>query len=87
MNKIRPFLCAALSALLLAVTRKVVILIPLCFVLTHFLGFKGVYLSEGIADFVAGIITAIVIFTSFPRIFRKREQEVRANADRHDNSF
>lgn len=47
--------------------RKVVILIPLCFVLTHFLGFKGVYLSEGIADLVAGIVTAIVIFTSFPK--------------------
>lgn len=66
----------ALSALLLAVMRKVVILIPLCFVLTHFLGFKGVYLSEGIADFVAGIITSIVIFTSFPRIFEKREKDV-----------
>ena len=67
----------ATSALLLAVTRKVVILIPLCFVLTHFLGFKGVYLSEGIADLVAGLITAAVIFTTFPRIFRKREAEVK----------
>lgn len=38
------------------------------------LGFRGgVYLSEGIADFVAGVITAIVIFTSFPRIFKQRE--------------
>ena len=36
----------AKEALLLAVNRKVVILIPLCFVLTHFLGFKGVYLSD-----------------------------------------
>ncbi len=67
----------AKSALLLAVNRKVVILIPLCFVLTHFLGFKGVYMSEGIADFAAGTITATVIFTSFPRIFRKRAEEVK----------
>lgn len=44
-----------------------VILIPLCFILTHHMGFFGVYLSEGIADLVAGIITAIVIFTTFPR--------------------
>lgn len=66
---------------------ETVILIPLCFVLTHFPGFKGVYLSEGIADFIAGVITAIVIFTSLPRIFRKRGQEVRARAERHDNSF
>ncbi len=40
------------------------------FVLTHFLGFKGVYMSEGIADLVAGIITAIVIFKTFPKIFQ-----------------
>ena len=70
----------AKSALLLAVNRKVVILIPLCFVLTHFLGFKGVYLSEGIADLVAGIVTSIVIFTTFPRILRRREEAVRGKA-------
>ena len=69
-------------ALMLAVNRKVVILIPLCFVLTHFMGFKGVYLSEGVADLVAGIITAIVIFTSFPRIFRRRAAEVQAQRGR-----
>lgn len=68
----------AKSALLLAVTRKVIILIPLCFVLTNALGFKGVYMSEGIADFVAGIITSVVIFTSFPRIFRKRAEFMKA---------
>ena len=70
----------AKSALLLAVNRKVVILIPLCFVLTHSLGFKGVYLSEGIADLVAGIVTSIVIFTTFPRILRRREEAVRGQA-------
>lgn len=68
----------AKSALLLAVTRKVIILIPLSFVLTELLGYKGVYMSEGIADLVAGIITSVVIFTSFPRIFRKRAKEVAA---------
>ena len=67
----------AKSALFLAVLRKVIILIPLCFALTHFIGFKGVYMSEGIADFVAGAITAIVIFITFPRVFKKREQAVK----------
>ena len=71
----------AKSALLLAVTRKVVILIPLCFLLTHELGYRGVYLSEGIADLAAGLITATVIFVTFPRIFRRREEEVRARAE------
>ena len=60
----------AKSALILAVMRKVIILIPLCFALTHFMGFKGVYLSEGIADLVAGIITSIVIFTTFPKYLK-----------------
>ena len=74
----------AKSALMLAVTRKVIILIPLCFVLTHFMGFKGVYLSEGIADLTAGIITSVVIFTSFPRIFREREELVKKMANENE---
>ena len=73
LQNINVALGQAKSALLLAVIRKVIILIPLCFVLTHFLGFKGVYMSEGIA----GIITAIVIFKTFPKIFREREIEVK----------
>lgn len=72
----------ASSALLLAVTRKVVILIPLCFFLTHVLGFRGVYMSEGIADFAAGIITSIVIFTSFPRIFHRRAMQMRGETEK-----
>ena len=68
----------AKSALLLAIVRKVILLIPLCFILTHFLGYKGVYLSEGIADLVGGLVTAAVIFTSFPKIFAAREAEVNA---------
>lgn len=72
----------ARSALLLAVTRKVVILIPLCFFLTHVLGFCGVYMSEGIADFAAGIITSIVIFTSFPRIFHRRAMQMRGETEK-----
>ena len=78
LQNINVALGQARSALLLAVMRKVIILIPLCFLLTHFLGFRGVYLSEGIADLAAGIITAVVIFSSFPRIFREREAQVQA---------
>lgn len=63
-------------ALLLAVNRKIVILIPLCFALTHWLGFKGVYLSEGVADLIAGAITSVVIFGRLPGIFRRRARQV-----------
>lgn len=77
LQNINVALGQAKSALVLAVLRKVIILIPLCIILTHTIGFKGVYMSEGIADFVAGIITSIVIFTTFPRVFKKREEEVK----------
>ena len=66
----------AKTALILAVTRKVIILIPLCFILTYLCGFKGVYMSEGIADLAAGIITAAVLFKKLPVIFKEREAEV-----------
>ena len=82
LQNINVALGQARSALILAVIRKVIILIPLCFVLTHFIGFKGVYMSEGIADFVAGAITATTIFITFPRIFKNREKEVKSHADR-----
>lgn len=68
------------SALILAVTRKVIILIPLCFILTRLFGFMGVYMSEGIADLTAGIITAVALFTGFSRAFKKRERELAAAA-------
>ncbi|MCI8413855.1 MAG: MATE family efflux transporter [Clostridia bacterium] len=78
LQNINVALGQAKSALILAVVRKVIILIPLCFVLTHCIGYKGVYMSEGIADFAAGIITTVVIFITFPRIFKKREEMVKA---------
>ncbi len=76
LQNINVALGQARSALILAVLRKVVILIPLCFVLTHYCGYKGVYMSEGIADLVAGLITATVIFVTFPKVFKAREREV-----------
>lgn len=76
LQNINVALGQAKSALFLATVRKVILLIPLCFALSHFMGFKGVYLSEGIADLAAGIITAAVIFTTFPKIFAEREAEV-----------
>ena len=64
------------TAVVLAVMRKVIILIPLCFILSEAIGYKGVYMSEGIADLVAGAITGIVIFTTFPKVIRRRSEEL-----------
>lgn len=66
----------AKSALTIAVFRKVIVLIPLCFTLTHFIGFAGVYLSEGLADILAGVVTAITLSITFPRVIDKRGREV-----------
>lgn len=73
LQNINVALGQALSALLLAVNRKVIILIPLCFILTHFIGYEGVYFSEGITDLVAGFVTSIVFLITFPRIFKNCE--------------
>ncbi len=85
LQNINVALGQGLCALILAVLRKVIILIPLCFALTHYMGFKGVYMSKGIADFAAGIITAIVIFITFPKVFKKRANAVMTSrSDTHD---
>ena len=86
LQNINVALGQAKSALILAVTRKVILLIPLCYTLTHFIGFKGVYLSEGIADLIAGIITTTVIFVTFPKVFKKREEEVKKSKENAEAS-
>ena len=74
------------TAVILATLRKVVILIPLCFILTYTVGFKGVYMSEGIADLVVGVITTIVIFITFPKVINKREEEVKSKQENIENN-
>ena len=72
------------TAIILAVFRKVILLIPLCFLLTYVVGFEGTYMSEGIADFIAGFITGIVIFITFPRVIKKRENELKLNKENNN---
>lgn len=71
-------------SIFLACLRKVILLIPLCFILPVFMGVGGVYYSEGIADITAGIVTATVFFVMAPRILKKRE--VQLAAERHEQS-
>ena len=63
-------------SIFLACLRKIVLLIPLCFILPVMLGAFGVFLSEGIADAVAGVITALTFLFRFPRILKKREEKL-----------
>ena len=64
-------------SIFLACLRKVILLIPLCFLLPYAFGVSGVFYSEGIADLIAGIITAATFFGMLPRILKKREGVVR----------
>lgn len=63
-------------SIFLACLRKVILLIPLCFLLPLAFGVSGVFYSEGIADILAGIVTATTFFTAVPRILRRREREL-----------
>lgn len=60
-------------SIFLACLRKVILLIPLCFLLPLAMGVDGVFYSEGIADIAAGVTTALTFFVMFPRILKKRE--------------
>ena len=61
-------------SIFLACLRKVILLIPLCFALPYAFGVAGIYYSEGIADAVAGVVTASTFFGMLPRILKKRER-------------
>ena len=65
----------------MATLRKIILLIPLCFILPIFMGAGGVYYSEGIADIIAGITTASTFFIMLPRILKKRERELGISGD------
>ena len=60
-------------SIFLACLRKVILLIPLCFLLPLAMGVDGVFYSEGVADIAAGVTTALTFFVMFPRILKKRE--------------
>ena len=71
-------------SLFLALLRKIILLIPLIYILPHFLTDQvtAVLMAEPIADLCAGSVTGLVFFTQFPRILRRRgEVLARQNPD------
>ena len=67
-------------SLFLALLRKIVLLIPLIYILPHFLSNQvfAVYLAEPVADVCAATCKGLVFLWKFPRILRERD----ASADR-----
>jgi len=63
-------------SLLMALLRKIILLIPLIYILPPFFEDKtfAVLLSEPVADICAATVTGIVFFTQFPRILKQREE-------------
>ena len=66
-------------SLFLALLRKIILLIPLVFILPQFLADKvfAVWLAEPVADILASLTTGIIFFLRFPRILSRREKEIR----------
>lgn len=65
------------KSLMLALLRKVFLLIPLIFILPQFFPDKvfAVFLAEPVADVIAASVTVTVFVTSFNRILKKKELE------------
>ena len=63
-------------SLFLALLRKVILLIPLIYLLPRFLSDQvfAVLLAEPVADVCASVTTGIVFFMQFPRILSRRAQ-------------
>jgi putative MATE family efflux protein len=65
-------------SLLLALLRKIILLIPLIFILPHLLSDQvfAVWLAEPIADVCAALTTGTIFFHRFPKILHHREEEL-----------
>ncbi len=65
-------------SLFLALLRKIVLLIPLIYILPLFLENQvfAVYFAEPVADILAATTTGLVFLWRFPKILRKREAEL-----------
>lgn len=62
-------------SLFLACLRKLILLIPLIFILPNFFGNKvfGVFLAEPVSDILAATVTVITFFWQFKKILQKRD--------------
>ncbi len=66
-------------SLFLALLRKIILLIPLIFILPQFLADKvfAVWLAEPVADVLAAATTGIMFAHRFPKILKQREEEIK----------
>ena len=67
----------ALSSIIVAVVRKFILLLPLIYIVPHFVADKtmGVYLAEPIADILAVLFTAILFTFQFRKALKEMHDE------------
>lgn len=67
----------ALSSIIVAVVRKFILLLPLIYIVPHFVADKtmGVYLAEPIADILAVLFTAILFTFQFRKALKEMNDE------------
>ena len=58
-------------SLFIALLRKVLLLVPLAYILPLTMGVVGVYSAEAIADAVAAILCTLIFVFTFPKILKK----------------
>lgn len=61
-------------SLIIALLRKVILLIPLAIILPKFMGVMGIYRAEPIADFSSVTVTVILFFFTAKKILRNTEK-------------
>lgn len=61
----------AKSSLVIALLRKVILLVPLAIILPKFQGVMGIYYAEPIADIISVIVTMLLFFRMYKKILRK----------------
>jgi len=65
----------SLISLILASLRKIILLIPLTFILPITFGINGVFYTEPIADIIAVIVTLSMFLFMFKKIIRNKLNE------------
>ncbi|CEN75531.1 drug/sodium antiporter [[Clostridium] sordellii] len=68
----------AKTAIILSLLRQVIILIPMILILPKFLGLDGVWYAQPVSDFLATVITIIILYREFKsqKKVNREEQEV-----------
>lgn len=66
-------------SLFIALLRKVILLVPLAYLLPVFMGVVGVYAAEAIADATAATLCTTIFVITFPKILKKNAQRVQTD--------